>query len=124
MMIFTSGTSGDPKAVQVHHSMVLFAGEAVVDKCELTPNDICYLSMPMFHSNAVVGGWAPAVVAGAMMVPAKFSASAFLNDIRRYGATYMNYVGKPLRIRPRNSGTAGRSRQHPACRLRKRGDRP
>ena len=30
------------------------------------------------------------------MVPAKFSASGFLPDIRRYGATYMNYVGKPL----------------------------
>jgi fatty-acyl-CoA synthase len=29
-------------------------------------------------------------------VPAKFSASGFLDDIRRYGATYMNYVGKPL----------------------------
>ncbi|HEX2212917.1 MAG TPA: AMP-binding protein, partial [Mycobacterium sp.] len=53
-------------------------------------------SMPMFHSNAVVGGWAPALVAGAAMVPAKFSASQFLTDIRRYGATYMNYVGKPL----------------------------
>ena len=30
------------------------------------------------------------------MVPAQFSASGFLADIRRYGATYMNYVGKPL----------------------------
>ena len=53
--------------------------------------------MPLFHSNAVVGGWSrrPSV-AGATMVPAKFSASGFLHDIRRYGATYMNYVGKPL----------------------------
>src|SRR5581483_5033163 len=47
-------------------------------------------------SNAVVAGWAPAVCSGATMVPAKFSASSFLDDIRRYGATYMNYVGKPL----------------------------
>ena len=30
------------------------------------------------------------------MAPATFSASRFLSDIRRYGATYMNYVGKPL----------------------------
>ena len=30
------------------------------------------------------------------MAPAKFSASNFIDDIRRYGATYMNYVGKPL----------------------------
>ena len=52
--------------------------------------------MPLFHSNAVVAGWAPAVVSGAAIVPAKFSASNFLDDVRRYGATYMNYVGKPL----------------------------
>ena len=96
MMIFTSGTSGNPKAVQVAHPIVLFAGEALVAKNDLTRDDVCYISMPLFHSNAVVGGWAPALVAGAAMVPAKFSASAFLADIRRYGATYMNYVGKPL----------------------------
>ena len=53
-------------------------------------------SMPLFHSNAVVAGWAPAVVSGAAMVPAKFSATNFLDDVRRHGATYMNYVGKPL----------------------------
>ncbi|BBY82595.1 AMP-binding protein [Mycolicibacterium pulveris] len=96
MMIFTSGTSGNPKAVQVANAMVLFAGTALVDKFGLTSEDTCYLSMPLFHSNAVVGGWAPALVAGASMVPAKFSASRFLSDIRRHGATYMNYVGKPL----------------------------
>ncbi|KUH88408.1 fatty-acid--CoA ligase FadD1 [Mycobacterium sp. IS-1556] len=96
MMIFTSGTSGDPKAVQVANMMPLFAGNALVERFELTDRDTCYLSMPMFHSNAVVGGWAPALVAAAAMVPAKFSASGFLADIRRYGVTYMNYVGKPL----------------------------
>ena len=96
MMIFTSGTSGNPKAVQVTNLMPLFAGTALVEKFDLKPEDTCYLSMPLFHSNALVGGWAPALVAGATMVPAKFSASGFLADIRRYGATYMNYVGKPL----------------------------
>jgi fatty-acyl-CoA synthase len=30
------------------------------------------------------------------MIPATFSASGLLPDVRRYGATYMNYVGKPL----------------------------
>ena len=96
MMIFTSGTSGDPKAVQVANLMVLFAGNALVERFDLTERDVCYLSMPMFHSNAVVSGWAPALVAGAAMVPATFSASGFLTDIRRHGVTYMNYVGKPL----------------------------
>lgn len=96
MMIFTSGTSGNPKAVQVSHFMVLMSGHALAERFSITAADTCYVSMPLFHSNAVVAGWAVALVSGAAMAPAKFSASNFLRDIRRYGATYMNYVGKPL----------------------------
>ncbi|WP_102143667.1 fatty-acid--CoA ligase FadD1 [Mycobacterium hubeiense] len=96
MMIFTSGTSGEPKAVEVPHSMVLFAGSALVERYGLDSSDVCYLAMPLFHSNAVYAGWSVALGAGAAMAPAKFSASRFLADVRRYGITYMNYVGKPL----------------------------
>jgi fatty-acyl-CoA synthase len=96
MMIFTSGTSGEPKAVEVPHAMVLFAGSALVERYGLEGTDVCYLAMPLFHSNAVYAGWSVALGAGAAMAPAAFSASRFLPDVRRYGATYMNYVGKPL----------------------------
>ncbi|WP_346764788.1 fatty-acid--CoA ligase FadD1 [Rhodococcus sp. HNM0569] len=96
MLIFTSGTSGDPKAVQVNHMTVLVAGTVLTDRFALGPDDVCYVSMPLFHSNAVLAGWCVALASGAALVPARFSASHFLDDIRRYGATYMNYVGKPL----------------------------
>lgn len=32
------------------------------------------------------------------MVPAKFSPSRFIDDVRRYRVTYLNYVGKPLAL--------------------------
>ncbi|MEE6168188.1 MULTISPECIES: fatty-acid--CoA ligase FadD1 [unclassified Mycolicibacterium] len=96
MMIFTSGTSGEPKAVEVAHSIVLFSAAALVQRYGLTSADTCYLAMPLFHSNGVYAGWGVALASGAAMAPAAFSASRFLSDIRRYRATYMNYVGKPL----------------------------
>ena len=96
MLIFTSGTSGDPKAVQVSHFMVRATGESLQQRYDLTSDDTCYLSMPLFHSNALLAGWGLALTTGAAMAPAKFAASRFLDDIRRYGARYMNYVGKPL----------------------------
>ena len=80
------------------HAMAVLCGASLAERFELTADDVCYLSMPLFHSNGVAAGWAVALACGATMVPAKFSPSRFLPDIRRYGATYMNYVGKPLAL--------------------------
>ncbi|UYP20152.1 fatty-acid--CoA ligase FadD1 [Rhodococcus sp. Z13] len=96
MLIFTSGTSGDPKPVMLPHMMVLFSGNTLVPRFSITSDDVVYLSMPLFHSNAILAGWCVSLCSGAAMAPATFSASRFLDDVRRYGATYMNYVGKPL----------------------------
>lgn len=96
VMIFTSGTSGDPKAVQVQHMMPIFSGSSLAQRYSVESSDVCYVSMPLFHSNSIYAGWGVAMVTGATIVPAVFSTSRFLDDVRRYGVTFMNYVGKPL----------------------------
>ena len=97
MLIFTSGTSGEPKAVCITNDKVAFPGRMLAERFGLGPSDTAYLSMPLFHSNAVMAGWAVAAAAGASIaLRRKFSASQFIPDVRRYGATYANYVGKPL----------------------------
>ncbi|CPR11226.1 acyl-CoA synthetase [Mycobacterium bohemicum DSM 44277] len=97
MLIFTSGTSGEPKAVKCSHGKVAVAGATMTQRFSLGPEDVCYVSMPLFHSNAVLVGWAVAAACrGSMALRRKFSASGFLPDVRRYGVTYANYVGKPL----------------------------
>jgi fatty-acyl-CoA synthase len=97
LLLFTSGTSGQPKACICSQGRLARIGQAVAKNFPLTPDDACYEVMPMFHSNALMAGWAPALAAGAATaLRRKFSASGFLPDVRRYGATYFNYVGKPL----------------------------
>jgi fatty-acyl-CoA synthase len=69
----------------------------LADRFGLTAADTVYVSMPMFHSNAIMAGWAVGLAAGAAIaLRRRFSASGFLTDVRAFGATYANYVGKPL----------------------------
>jgi fatty-acyl-CoA synthase len=96
-LIFTSGTSSAPKAVICTQRRMLQTGVRMAAIMDLGPDDIGYVCMPLFHSNALMVGWAPSIAVGASVSLArKFSASSWLTDIRRYGATYFNYTGKPL----------------------------
>ena len=70
----------------------------LAERFGLGPADTCYLSMPLFHSNAIMAGWA--VRRWQRARQSRCAASSprrqFLPDVRRFGATYANYVGKPL----------------------------
>ena len=98
-LLFTSGTSGAPKACLCSQGRLARIGAIVAQMYALTPEDVCYLAMPLFHSNALMAGWGPALMAGstvALPTTGRFSASGFLPDVRATGTTYFNYVGKPL----------------------------
>jgi fatty-acyl-CoA synthase len=97
LLLFTSGTSGAPKAVICSHRRLLRISRGIVALTALTADDVSYVCMPLFHSNALFVGWGPALVAGATVaLRRRFSASGFLPDVRKFGATFFNYVGKPL----------------------------
>ncbi len=96
-LVFTSGTSAAPKAVRCTQRRLLTTGNRMTMILGVGPDDVGYLAMPLFHSNSLMVGLAPALVAGASVgLARKFSASRFLDDVRRYGATWFNYTGKPL----------------------------
>ncbi|MGW0038990.1 AMP-binding protein [Gordonia sp. NPDC003376] len=97
MLIFTSGTTGDPKAVRCTQRTFASAGTMLAERFSISPDDVVYLSMPMFHSNAMIAGWSVALAGGASIALRRtFSARGFVADVKRYGVTYANYVGKPL----------------------------
>jgi fatty-acyl-CoA synthase len=96
-LIFTSGTSSAPKAVICSQRRLLVTGNRMGIIMDLGPDDVGYICMPLFHSNALMVGWAPSIVYGASVgLAPRFSASRWLPDIRHYGSTYFNYTGKPL----------------------------
>jgi fatty-acyl-CoA synthase len=97
VLLFTSGTSAAPKAVRCTQRRLLTTGNRMSMMLELGPEDVGYAAMPLFHTNSLMSGLAPALVAGASLSLARrFSASGFLPDVRRYGVTWFNYTGKIL----------------------------
>ncbi len=96
-LVFTSGTTAAPKAVICSQARMARIARQQAERRSLTADDTFYVVMPMFHSNALMAGIAPAVATGGTIVlRRRFSASAFLDDVRTYGVTFFNYVGKPL----------------------------
>jgi citronellyl-CoA synthetase len=97
--IFTSGTTGLPKAAIVKHSSIITAmawwGDMVVG---METDDIIYITTPLFHSHGIKVAFAAALFKGsAMAIARKFSASKFWDETRKFNATCFNYVGEICR---------------------------
>ncbi|MBK3635933.1 AMP-binding protein [Streptomyces sp. MBT97] len=97
LLYFTSGSTGAPKAAICTQGRLAAAGRSLAGQFSVRRDDVHYVCMPMFHGNAVIADWAPALVAGAgVALRRRFSASGFLADVRRYRATYFTYVGRAI----------------------------
>ena len=95
LLTFTSGSTGAPKAVVC--STGRMASLSAINHLSFTREDVTYNSMPLFHGNAIFSCWGPSVFSGATFsMRRKFSASGFLPDVLKFGATFFNYVGRSL----------------------------
>ncbi|WP_120966874.1 long-chain-acyl-CoA synthetase [Comamonas sp. lk] len=97
--IFTSGTTGLPKAAVISHARWLMAGDSMQLLWEISPEDCFYVFLPLYHGAASMSATSTAMSAGAsVVVRRKFSRSEFWNDVRRYGITSCQYVGEICRF--------------------------
>nr|WP_211243130.1 AMP-binding protein [Rhodococcus oryzae] len=97
LLLFTSGTTGMSKAVRCSQGRLARLAHANTAKYGHVREDVDYCCMPLFHGNALMALWAPALANGATVcLTRKFSATGFLPDVRFFGATYFTYVGKAL----------------------------
>ncbi|ADT97623.1 AMP-binding protein [Mycolicibacterium gilvum] len=97
LLLFTSGTTGASKAVKCSQGRLARIAYVATEKFGHHRGDVDYCCMPLFHGNALMALWAPALANGATVcLTPSFSASRFLSDIRYFGATFFTYVGKAL----------------------------
>ncbi|XP_069674182.1 long-chain fatty acid transport protein 1-like [Periplaneta americana] len=98
LYIYTSGTTGLPKAAVMPHSRYLLITMAVKYLLALTPDDVMYNPLPMYHSAGGIIGTGPALVHGnPIVLRTKFSASSYWTDCIKYKCTIAQYIGEMCR---------------------------
>ena len=97
--IFTSGTTGLPKAAKFsHRRLIPTAAMAAHLVLRIDQKDRMYNCLPLYHGTGLAIGLASAFTAGASTVlRRKLSVSAFWDDVREFNCTSFVYIGEFLR---------------------------
>ena len=93
LFLHTSGTTSRPKGVPLKHKNLLKSLDNIIDTYNLTKNDVAMVVMPLFHVHGLIGVALSTLASGGeIVVPEKFSASAFWKIQKKYNATWYSAV--------------------------------
>src|SRR2546427_1715724 len=107
LYIYTSGTTGYPKPAIVRHLRFTMGGVTLSQLLAIEPGETIYAPLPLYHGESLFVGFSPAFrVGGAFASRRRFSASAFLDDVRHHAAVAFVYVGELCRYLLRQPATA------------------
>ncbi|KAI0466231.1 fatty acid transporter protein [Xylaria cf. heliscus] len=97
-LIFTSGTTGLPKAAIISWTKLTTGASFVGGWLRTKSSDVLYTPMPLYHSSAFLLGFFHCLEVGATFaVGRKFSTKTFWKDVRKHNATIIQYVGETCR---------------------------
>ena len=103
MLVYTSGTTGNPKGVMVTHRMYVAAGQGFAHWTQATPGDRFFTCLPFYHANIQYYSTMGALAAGATLVVVdRFSASRFWGQVREARATVVNFIGMMMPVLAKN----------------------
>ncbi|MEO4013963.1 long-chain-acyl-CoA synthetase [Pseudomonas rossensis] len=99
LYIYTSGTTGLPKAGVFKHGRWMRSSASFgMIALDMRPEDVVYCTLPLYHATGLCVCWGSAISgASGFAIRRKFSASQFWNDVRKYRATTLGYVGELCR---------------------------
>jgi crotonobetaine/carnitine-CoA ligase len=99
MLVYTSGTTGNPKGVQVSHKMYVAAGQGFAHWTRGTPEDRYFTCLPFYHANIQFYSTMGTLAAGATLIVAeRFSASRFWSQVREARASVVNFIGMMMPV--------------------------
>ncbi|MCB0967007.1 MAG: AMP-binding protein [Ilumatobacter sp.] len=98
-VMFTSGTTGRPKGVEITQANYAFAGTTMASAAGLGADDRQIVVLPLFHANAQYYSFASAIAVGASVALIHtFSASGFIPQAARHRATHASLFAGPIRM--------------------------
>jgi citronellyl-CoA synthetase len=123
--IYTSGTTGLPKAGVFKHGRWMRSSASFgLIALDMQPHDIVYCTLPLYHATGLCVCWGSAINgASGFAIRRKFSASQFWNDVRKYHATTLGYVGELCRYLV-DQPTSAEDNQHGVTKMIGNGLRP
>jgi crotonobetaine/carnitine-CoA ligase len=93
-ILFTSGTTGAAKGVELSHNQCFFWTEAMARNLNYTRQDSYFSALPLFHADAqLFGVYLPLVFGTRGTIVERFSASRFWGQLRESGASATNMLG-------------------------------
>ncbi len=103
MLVYTSGTTGNPKGVMVTHRMYAAAGQGFKYWTQATSDDRFFTCLPFYHANIQYYSTMGALATGATLVIVdRFSASRFWAQVREAQATVVNFIGMMMPVLAKN----------------------